>query len=231
MLDDPQDAEPVLRPWSWRRRALTVAGCLLFLAASVLWLDRPIAWRVGHPRGIWHAVSLLRHVISIGLDALLALLLLSLFELVRALAAAMRGAAVARSARAVILAGLSATATIVLNDLVLKPVFSRYTIDYFLSPSGLYGFRFFGGDITSSFPSGHAGLVASYFFVLQAFYPHRRALWLSIAGLAFAGLVAAQWHFLSDIAAGAMTGSAVAVSVLRLVPRIAGGRGRGQSRR
>ena len=72
---------------------------------------------------------------------------------------------------------------------------------------GVYGFNFMhGGGAYQSFPSGHMAASCAVISVLWICYPRLRAL-LAIAGFAVAvGLVGANYHFLSDVIAGAFVG-------------------------
>jgi membrane-associated phospholipid phosphatase len=95
----------------------------------------------------------------------------------------------------------------------LKFVFGRAWPDTWIhnNPSflrdGVYGFNFFnGGAEFSSFPSGHTAVTYAVISVLWIYYPVARALYV-VAGLVVAmGLIGANYHFLSDVIAGAFIG-------------------------
>jgi membrane-associated phospholipid phosphatase len=71
----------------------------------------------------------------------------------------------------------------------------------------VFGFNFFhGGEAYASFPSGHTTVTCAVISVLWIFYPRLRALWLLIALAVAVGLVGANFHFLSDVIAGAFVG-------------------------
>lgn len=76
---------------------------------------------------------------------------------------------------------------------------------------GVYGFNFLhGGGAYQSFPSGHMAAACAVLSVLWIWYPRLRWFWM-IAGLAVgAGLVGANYHFLSDVIAGAFLGASTA---------------------
>jgi membrane-associated phospholipid phosphatase len=78
--------------------------------------------------------------------------------------------------------------------------------------SGAYGFHpFHHGDAYQSFPSGHAAMVCSVLAILWLSYPRWRG-WYAVAGGAVCvGLVAMNYHFVSDVIAGAMLGSITGV--------------------
>ena len=72
---------------------------------------------------------------------------------------------------------------------------------------GVYGFNFMhGGAAYQSFPSGHMAAKCAVVSVFWIWYPRLR--WLcTIAGIAVGvGLVGANYHFLSDVIAGAFIG-------------------------
>ena len=95
----------------------------------------------------------------------------------------------------------------------LKFVFGRTWPDTWIhnNPSflrdGVYGFNFFnGGPEYASFPSGHMAVTCAVISVLWLFFPAARVLY-ALAGLAVAiGLIGANYHFLSDVIAGAFVG-------------------------
>jgi len=72
---------------------------------------------------------------------------------------------------------------------------------------GVYGFNFMhGGNAYQSFPSGHTASACAVLSVLWTQYPRLRWFW-TVAGLAVgAGLVGTNYHFLSDVIAGAFLG-------------------------
>lgn len=188
----------------------------MFVLASVLWLDQPVAWLFAHaPRGTRHMAGLLRHAVGLGLDALLVLLPISVFSVARALVAG-RANPARKSSSALALAGAATIGALCVSDLVLKPLFGRYTLDDLPQH---FGFRFFDGTMDSSFPSGHATFAVAFFWVLLILVPQRRILWATLIALTLGGLIFAQWHFLSDVAAGAMLGSLAAMSVAALATR------------
>lgn len=97
--------------------------------------------------------------------------------------------------------------------LELKFAFGRTWPDSWLgdNPSflrnGAYGFHFFHGDRAyASFPSGHMAVTCAVLSVLWFFYPSWRTAYV-IAGLAVAaGLIGANYHFVSDVIAGSFVG-------------------------
>jgi len=73
---------------------------------------------------------------------------------------------------------------------------------------GAYGFNpFRTGQAFESFPSGHTTAVCAVMSVLWICYPRFRALYAIIVAAVAIGLIGADFHFLSDIIAGAFVGS------------------------
>jgi membrane-associated phospholipid phosphatase len=95
----------------------------------------------------------------------------------------------------------------------LKFIFGRTWPDTWVEniPSfirdGTYGFNLFhGGAGYASFPSGHAAVTCAVISVLWIIYPTLRAIYLILILGVVVGLVGANYHFLSDVIAGAFVG-------------------------
>jgi membrane-associated phospholipid phosphatase len=75
---------------------------------------------------------------------------------------------------------------------------------------GVYGFNLLhGGNAYQSFPSGHMATTCAVISVLWIWYPRLRLL-CAIAGIVVGvGLVGANYHFLSDVIAGAYIGISI----------------------
>jgi membrane-associated phospholipid phosphatase len=72
---------------------------------------------------------------------------------------------------------------------------------------GVYGFNFFhGGNEYASFPSGHMAMVCAVIAVFWVYFPAGRAFYILAILTAGAGLVVANYHFLSDVIAGSFVG-------------------------
>jgi membrane-associated phospholipid phosphatase len=75
--------------------------------------------------------------------------------------------------------------------------------------NGAYGFNpFHGGAGYNSFPSGHTTAVCTVAAVLWVAYPKLRPLWALMVAAVVIGLIGADYHFVSDIIAGAFLGTA-----------------------
>ena len=89
---------------------------------------------------------------------------------------------------------------------VLKIVFGRPVPLTTPPVQQLPVFHFFQGDNHSSFPSSHMALLGAFAGVLMQAYPGTRPFLLMGLCLAGAAMVAGNWHYLSDIIAGAALG-------------------------
>lgn len=111
------------------------------------------------------------------------------------------------------------SASIILTEVIknaLKFVFGRTWPETWVqnNPSfirdGVYGFHFMHGGVTyQSFPSGHMAATCVVISVLWIRYPTFSWLYLIMGLLVGAGLVGANYHFLSDVIVGAFLGLSV----------------------
>jgi len=122
--------------------------------------------------------------------------------------------------RAIILGAVSGIAAFATNNLILKPFFGRRGIDYFLYYPADYGFFFFKGVWKDNFPSGHMAMIAAVVTITWREFP--RARWLSAVVMVLAAslLLFGEWHFVSDLIAGALWGNLIALAVVALSERL-----------
>jgi membrane-associated phospholipid phosphatase len=102
-----------------------------------------------------------------------------------------------------------------------KNIFGRYWTETFtnnnpsLIQNNAYGFNFFHyGRAYDSFPSGHSAVVFAVMTVLWVMYPRLRWLSALCCIMVVVGLLGCNFHFPSDIIAGAFIGVIVAYFVL-----------------
>jgi membrane-associated phospholipid phosphatase len=114
------------------------------------------------------------------------------------------------------LGGASAIVAFVLNDLLLKPIFGRGDVDVFLYYPSHYGFAPFQGGWGYSFPSGHMAIVIAFVSVAWRYLPRAYPLYVVFIGVTAAVLLIGEWHFVSDLIAGALWGNIVAIIAMEL---------------
>jgi membrane-associated phospholipid phosphatase len=183
----------VVRIWSF-----SLLVCAIIVAFAFLRLDVPLAlyfWNVGHLRSPLNTAFGSRLILSAEAAVIL-------FTVVARL---VRGR-IPVLIETLAMACLVSMCAYVVNDHILKIFFGV------LNPADVVGgaghrFNFWMGSEGSSFPSGHmvlAGAFAGFFMRLyKASTWFFSALLLIAAGLLLVG----DWHFLSDIIAGAFLGT------------------------
>jgi membrane-associated phospholipid phosphatase len=113
-----------------------------------------------------------------------------------------------------------------LAKFLLKYVFGRVNTRFWLQQPGLYGFHWFQmRQGCEGFPSGHMVVTLTLLAALWRFYPRWRSWCISIAFLLGVALIMTDYHFLSDVLAGAYLGVLVEAMVYWLVARQASLRG------
>lgn len=102
----------------------------------------------------------------------------------------------------------------------LKLLFGRVNTRCWLQDPGLYGFHWLQRmPGCEGFPSGHMIVVVALLAAVWRFYPRCRPLCLLTAVLLAFALVATNYHFVSDVLAGAYVGVLVEAVVYRLLLR------------
>jgi membrane-associated phospholipid phosphatase len=83
--------------------------------------------------------------------------------------------------------------------------------------NGTYGFfPFHGGQGYASFPSGHTTAITAFAGAVWILWPKLRWLALALALAVAIGLLGADYHWLSDIIAGAIVGGSTGIAAARL---------------
>jgi membrane-associated phospholipid phosphatase len=188
-----------------RKWILGLAGTALACAVSYQFLDRPIALvfhnTVAHPEPLADLAHFPDPFVPLAIMTFVGLGLWNL-----------SGRLLSRLQKCAFLCSVSLIVTEA-TKAQLKSVFGRTWPDTWIhnNPSflrdGVYGFNFFhGGPEYASFPSGHMAITCAVISVLWIYYPVARTLYV-FAGLGVAiGLIGANYHFLSDVIAGAFVG-------------------------
>lgn len=88
-----------------------------------------------------------------------------------------------------------------------KYVFGRTNTRVWLANQASDDFHWFhGGGNYSSFPSGHMAVFAAFFTAVSLFYPRYRSISSGLLLVLAVALIATDYHFLSDVIAGAYLG-------------------------
>ncbi|MBU6425552.1 MAG: phosphatase PAP2 family protein [Rhodospirillales bacterium] len=179
------------------------AACVL----CMLFVDKPVA-------AFWHQHQALRPLFqAAAAPSLLALPAAGLI-LLAALARRMRGQALPdRLWLTIAIATLAATSA---KD-ELKWIFGRAWPGSWLK-YGIYGFHpFIESTLYGAFPSGHTSYAAAPLGVLWILHPRWRLAVAALVLLVMAGLVLADYHFVSDVLGGLLTGGFCAWAAVRLM--------------
>ena len=185
----------------------SVAATASAVAVSFQWFDQPITLMVHHyfRRQHHETFDQLSHIpdplIPLAVAVLVGLGLKALY-----------GRSLSNHQSAAFVCSLSVVFAESIKD-QLKFIFGRTWPETWVqnNPSfihdGVYGFNFMhGGAAYQSFPSGHMAATCAVVSVLWIWYPRLRWL-VTIASIAVGvGLVGANYHFLSDVIAGAFIG-------------------------
>lgn len=184
---------------------LSLAATSLASAISYLWLDQPIALLVHMQFPHADAFARLTHIPDPLIPlAVIAFIVLGLRRL--------SGRPLANFHTATLICSISLIMAEATKD-KLKYVFGRTWPETWVQNNssfirdGAYGFNLFhGGAGYGSFPSGHSAVICAVISVLWVFYPKLRTVYLMVFLAVAIGLVGANYHFLSDIIAGAFVG-------------------------
>ena len=125
---------------------------------------------------------------------------------------------------------IQCAASLALTRLCLAPLKILFGRNWplFSHPSfirdGAFGFNFFHrGESFSSFPSGHTAAACAIVGILWVAYPQYRFFYSCTVALLSLALILGDFHFVSDVIAGAFLGAVVAAFVLwgsaRFAPR------------
>ncbi|MBU6299270.1 MAG: phosphatase PAP2 family protein [Alphaproteobacteria bacterium] len=177
---------------------LSFLVCVIAVTLSFAYLDMPMAhWflrKVGRLDGLGN---------GLGSAVLLSLEAATVLTLV--IARLLRGH-LSRLSEAVALASLTSMCSYAVNSGVLKVFFGVPNPGNVLTQGAHHSFHLLAGAPDSSFPSGHMVLACAFAGVIMKLYP--RSIWPLAALLSFGAalLVYGDWHFASDVIAGAFVG-------------------------
>jgi membrane-associated phospholipid phosphatase len=181
--------------WIW---ALSLVGCAAVVAFLFVRIDVPTALR------FWNAGRLLSPL-NEGFGATVILSAESAVILFTVLARLVRGH-ISVFGETLAIACLASMCAYVINDHVLK-VFFGVPNPTDVIHGARHSFNLWMGSENSSFPSGHMALAGAFAGVFMRLY--KASIWPLSALLLLAAvlLLVGDWHFLSDIIAGAFLGT------------------------
>ncbi len=201
------------RPAAW---GVAGAACVALVAIGYLFLDQPLSRFAHDVIGRHESVRIFQSYPQYL--ALLSVVLITVLGLVRLF----RGE-LGRLPRTAFAGSLSLICASAIGN-HLKYVFGRTWPETYIhnNPSfiqdGVYGFFWFhGGEGWASFPSGHTLAAMSFLMVPAIAYPKVRVACRLLVLLEALALWAQNYHFFSDIVAGAFLGGAVALVTARLM--------------
>jgi membrane-associated phospholipid phosphatase len=222
----PSSPAAVSRVATW---LIALLITVVTVAVAYAWLDRPIAFFVhDEMRSIQLFAELPKTSEWFAMLALGVLTLLGLRGLT--------GRPLSKLEAVALLCALSLLASAAVKSW-LKFAFGRTWPETWVNnnPSlirdGVYGFNFFhGGRGYESFPSGHTAAVCAVTAVLWICYPKWRPLYALVVAAVVVGLIGADFHFLSDVVAGAFIGASTGCIAVLLWqaggPKVTNDRGR-----
>jgi membrane-associated phospholipid phosphatase len=177
-------------------------------AACIRWVDYPMAamylynWHPGSPTG---------NILS-GMNIVTAQVLV----IVALLVAKLWNGGLPKWADTLMIACTASVLAYLLNDAILKAIFGRPNPAAYYQDVHAQKFYLFHGNEYSSFPSGHMMLSAA--FLAAVFYTYSRTLMVALL-LMLLGcvvLVQGEWHYVSDVIAGAFLGFASGLVTAKL---------------
>jgi membrane-associated phospholipid phosphatase len=189
--------------WKW---TFGLVATTAVVVVSYVWLDQPIALRAHAELSRFDIFAHLTRIPEFFPPlAIVAFAALGLRGL--------SGRPLSRWQTIALVTGVSfATAEMVKNQ--LKYAFGRTWPETWVNnnPSfihdGAFGFNpFHGGAGFASFPSGHTTAICAVVSVLWICYPRYRVLYAALVVAVGVGLIGANFHFLSDVVAGAFLGT------------------------
>ena len=185
--------------WIW---SVSLVVCAAVVALAFLRVDMPVAqffWNVDHLRSPLNTAFGSRVILSAEAAVIL-----------YAVCARLLRGHISVFGKTLAIACLVSMCAYVVNDHLLK-VFFGVPNPAEVVHGAAHNFNFWMGADNSSFPSGHMVLAGAFAGVFMRLY--RASIWLFSALLMIAAglLLVGDWHFLSDIIAGAFLGTSAGI--------------------
>ena len=187
-----------IRTWS-----LSLVVCAAIVAVSFLRIDVPAAlyfWNAGN----------LRSPLNMAFGSAVILSAESAVILFMVLARLVRGH-ISEFGETLAIACLVSMCAYVANDHVLKVFFGVPNPADVVQHGAAHGFNFWMGSENSSFPSGHMVLAGAFAGFFMRRYKAGIRLFSALLVIAAGLLLVGDWHFLSDIIAGAFIGTSAGI--------------------
>lgn len=176
---------------------LALLVCALLVAGIFAWFDVPVARRVYGILGLTEALAKgFASTVLLTAEAAVALGLV--------ISRMVRGH-LSRFSEATALACLTSICAYAVNDNILKLIFGVPNPVAVLD-GGRHAIDFLSGSSGSSFPSGHMVLAGAFAGVFMRLYQTSTLLFSALLFIAAVLLVLGDWHFVSDVIAGAFLG-------------------------
>ena len=176
---------------------LSLLICALVVAAAFMFVDVPIAHGVdgilGSAKGLGSGLT---SAVLLSIEAAVALALL-ISRITRGRLSPLR--------ETTALACLTSICAYAMNDSTLKLLFGVPNPESVLH-GAQHAFHVLSGSSRSSFPSGHMVLAGAFAGVFMRLYRRSILPFSALLFLAAALLVVGDWHFVSDVIAGAFAG-------------------------
>jgi membrane-associated phospholipid phosphatase len=206
--------------------------CVASVGVSVALIDRPVAtWvheHLGSERFGWFTTTYFGPPLKFGPFSLMASPAIAVGPLAALVFATLALAAVAGwrpgiRSRMVATLCVAAFAANEINSFA-KGLFGRTWPESWLgnNPSwirdGVFGFfPFHGGQDWASFPSGHTTVITAVAAILWVVSPELKVAWAAMVAVVAVGLVAGNYHFVSDVIAGLYFGAGIGLGAAALM--------------
>ncbi|MDE2361574.1 MAG: phosphatase PAP2 family protein [Hyphomicrobiales bacterium] len=211
----PTSSESV-RASAWRSSGVIAIATVVLCILSYLYVDRPLStYLYAGLRDDRRLFDALTHIVDPFPPIAGAIALWAAFGV-------LRGVAIRPALGKLLRVSGGVCVAIVVNDR-LKYAFGRTWPETWTlgNPSWIrdhvFGFApFHGGTGWASFPSGHTTVATAIAAGLWVVFPRGRPIYASGAALVIIGLIGADYHWLSDIIAGAGLGAAIGLAAARI---------------
>jgi len=198
---------------TFRSWLLALIFCAVAVAWSIAYIDHPLAlWLDAHVRhtNAWTILNRALHPLLLVVAA--AFLFLLGCGVWRIAGHSLRG-----WTSVPLLCSWATIWALAATDAILKPVFGRGRVDPTFVRYHLSGFHFLRGETYwDAFPSGTATVTFAILAVLWIMRPRFRAAGVVLAVLLSIAVVIGNYHWLSDVIAGAFLGASVGWSTVEL---------------